>query len=70
MWRLPTVRELLDEFKKTGSTPAGFQEHYYWSCDTPSENSDYADIVFMCSGEVGRGYKKTDSRDFFVRLVH
>jgi hypothetical protein len=32
-WKLPTVDELVSEFKKTGSRPDGFNGGIYWSSD-------------------------------------
>ena len=39
-WRLPTVDELVAEFKKTGKTPDGFQSNYYWSSTAHENYSD------------------------------
>lgn len=56
-WRLPTKDELVAEFSKTDSTPAGFQSGCYWSGTTHPGYSDGAYIVLMYNGNVDDGNK-------------
>lgn len=68
-WRLPTVNELVGEFKKTNSTPAGFEIYngYYWSNNKDlGEDSGNRYSVFMCNGTFD--YATKDGLNL-VRLV-
>ena len=67
-WRLPTRYELVSEFKKTNSTPAGFKPNYYWSSTTHPEFSNLSFYVNMGGGMVDFDYEKNDPYNF-VRLV-
>ena len=66
-WRLPTKDELVAEFNKTRSTPAGLQRESYWSGTTYPDGLGYAYGVSMGSGDVNYGYK--EDRGSLVRLV-
>ena len=71
-WRLPTIEELVAEFKKTGSTPTGFQGElyegeFYWSGTTHPSFSDHAYLVYMGNGSVYHFNK--DDADYYVRPV-
>ena len=47
-------------------TPPGFVADYYWSSTAVPSNSTWAYSVDMTSGNIGDGYKATDS---YVRCV-
>jgi hypothetical protein len=71
LWRLPTRYELVAEFKKTGSTPAGFEDRYYWSNNTGPSFPESIFEVYMATGTVIEGNKnvKTESNSPCARLV-
>ena len=57
-WRLPTLDELLDEFKKTGKTPVGFEENYYcWSGSDYKDGPQDAYLINMWNGYLDSGGK-------------
>jgi hypothetical protein len=57
-WRLPTADELQAEFKKTGSTPAGFQVEAYWSNDQATDKGyNGAYFVNMYNGQKEDGFE-------------
>ena len=70
-WRLPTKDELIAEYKKTNSTPAGFQSDYYWSSDTypNSGNGNDAYIVGMKKGDAGPYGKGRELHHIYCRCV-
>ncbi len=68
-WRLPTKDELVAEFKKTGSIPAGFQGYWYWSINTSLVTQDDAYVVHMGLGEVDSSIKANSFIQTHCRLV-
>ncbi|HBB49265.1 TPA: hypothetical protein DEQ22_03070 [Candidatus Nomurabacteria bacterium] len=71
--RLPTMEELKTltdaTYIASGNatrTPPGFVADYYWSSTAVPSNSTWAYSVDMTSGNIGDGYKATDS---YVRCV-
>jgi hypothetical protein len=66
-WRLPTIDELLLEFKKNNSAPSGFDSScIYWSGTTHPVDSGSTYMIDMGTGEVSngnnRGYTYVHSR--------
>lgn len=51
-WRLPSKEELLAEFRKTNSTPVGFQNGFYWSGDIHQIYAKAAYAVSMRNSDV------------------
>jgi len=69
LWRLPTKEELVAEFKKNHSTPAGFQENYYVA-SIDEEDPHYPDVTWRVSMRDGHvDYYGKDDQEANVRLV-
>lgn len=67
-WRLPSLDELIHEYKRTGSTPVGFLADYYWS-GTSHPNMKGNFYIFDMGEQPGYDYSGPNGNDHRVRCV-